>query len=287
MSIRALNIERENGDVAYIHFEIERRELRDIVGEITERLDALDSVETVKAIRKEKNNPVIKTGDNQKVYFKWDDGNARVNVTLASDEVTDSIVRYFRDKEPTPSDDDVPWDRDEMAEEARERIREKRDRGVDVDEDGRADRIDDEERQRVREAGNHRDERQREPRGGKERRGRNKASVEGEYTSFIPPYEKDEVSYHYEGEGDKPHLNCEDCVHYIEGGGCHMVQGEIDPEGYCEDLYADVGLFARVYDGEFEINLASWGEMFEDRFGRVSLENVGDRVKEAIRRKLK
>ncbi len=286
MSIAEVEIEREDGKVSYIHFETERRELRDIVDEVNERIIEETEVEESAIIRQRQKNPVIKTDRTERIYFKWDDGRVRVNVTMAQQSVRDAIVGYFTGREAPDDDERVPWDEEEMADEARERIREKREERERETEERERKRSERESRQRVREDTNHRNGYQQEPRGGDDDVTRDHAEIEGEYTKFIPPYSKNDANYHQPGSGENPQFDCKDCVHYIEGGGCHMVQGEINPEGHCEDLYADVGLFARIRESEFEINLALWGEMFEDRFGRVSLQSIGDRVREAISRKL-
>jgi hypothetical protein len=266
MVIENLRSEEEDGEISKMYFNVERRELREIVGEINEGIKGLSVIDKSKAIRQKKTNPVIKTGRNDKVYFRWDSGAVRVNLDMAKDEVKDFVVDFLQRNEAAPGQSRHAADEDEMGMGDKKREREKR--------------------QRAREESDHRSETQREPRGSQGEAKSGKAKIDGDYTCFIPPFEKQEVDYKGPSEGDKPHLDCKDCVHYIKGGGCHMVQGEIDKDGYCEDLYSDMGIFARIYNGEFEINLALWGEMFDDRFGRISLQKVGESVREAISRKL-
>jgi hypothetical protein len=78
---------------------------------------------------------------------------------------------------------------------------------------------------------------------------------------FEPPFSKEAAEYRSQGGQafDTAHDRCGSCVHYIPGGGCHFVQGEIDPGDYCERFYADFGLFAHDYGDEVEINVESRG----------------------------
>lgn len=285
MPHRPTKVEAEGGEVKYIYFEIPRRELRNVVDEIAMMIGERGDIQGVKPIRRTDKNPVIKTGRNDKVYFKWDEGEVRVSIELAKKPVDDITLAYFIAEVSEQEAEEMPFDMGEMAEAARQYIRKNREQS-EQEPTAEPSQPSDERKRKAREEGDHRDEEQREPRGGDERRVREKAEIVDGKTVFVPPYEKDEVEYHGPGEGENSHLDCKDCVHYIKGGGCHMVQGEVDRDGYCEDLFADMGLFARLYEGQFQINLALWGEMFEDRFGRVSFQAIADRVKEAIQRKL-
>jgi len=84
--------------------------------------------------------------------------------------------------------------------------------------------------------------------------------------TFTPPRTKDEARYHEPAEGPNPELDCMDCAHYIEGGNCHIVQGDVNPEGHCENYYADVGVFAKITDdSDWNINLRLWGERWRPK----------------------
>ena len=67
-------------------------------------------------------------------------------------------------------------------------------------------------------------------------------------TSFYPPFTKMQAKYHNPREADKKFPNrddyCKNCVHYLEGGGCRFVRGNIEENAVCEDFYSDFGVFA-------------------------------------------
>lgn len=286
MSYSPTRIEEEDGTITQVFFECERKELRNILDEIVEEIREIDGIESASIIRRKQRNPVIKTDRNDRVYFKWDEGETRVNLAISHEPVPEVVAAFFIGENGDEVDDHLPWDREEMAEEAMRLIEERREEVSGPSDPSKRKDSASERKRRAREEGNHRDERQGEPHGGQERRGKNEFEMVGEKTAFMPAFTKEEANYHGPAQGPEPHLDCKDCVNYIEGGGCHIVQGEVDPDGYCEDLFADVAIFGRMDEGEFEVNLAMWGEMFEDRFSRVSFEVVANRVKEAIRKKL-
>lgn len=67
---------------------------------------------------------------------------------------------------------------------------------------------------------------------------------------FTPPHGKEAAEYVADpGRGVPSGARCGNCAHFIEGGGCHVVQGRIDPGAVCLEFFADVGVFA---DNEFE-----------------------------------
>lgn len=104
-----------------------------------------------------------------------------------------------------------------------------------------------------------------------------------DYIEFLPPETKNESGYIQPGnpDFDRGHDRCEDCAHYIEGGGCHIVRGQIDPEAYCESFYADVGVFG---DMRANPNLVIWGDAFDwsrddlDQFMEDAREWIMERV---------
>lgn len=106
------------------------------------------------------------------------------------------------------------------------------------------------------------------------------------YVEFLPQFTKEEANYHepFSG-GSAAELDCENCAHYIEGGGCHVVQGEIDPEGHCEEYYADVGFFAKGSAPGVNpvVNLVMWGERAKKRLEQGSSAKIVGDIKERIR----
>ena len=82
--------------------------------------------------------------------------------------------------------------------------------------------------------------------------------------TFKPRFEKGEVDYVNESEkhNNKNSPECRSCTHYIEGGGCHLVQGNIDPKGHCELLFSDFGAFGVSLNGKVDSNLQLLGEGF-------------------------
>lgn len=61
---------------------------------------------------------------------------------------------------------------------------------------------------------------------------------------FTPVNTKGEANYIPNPESIPDGTRCGNCAHFIDGGGCHVVQGEIDPGAVCTEFYADVGIFA-------------------------------------------
>jgi hypothetical protein len=102
---------------------------------------------------------------------------------------------------------------------------------------------------------------------------------------FMPQFTKEEADYHGPAQGGSPELDCKDCAHYIEGGGCHIVQGGVDPDGHCENYYADVGFFGRGADipqQKTAINLTLWGERAKKRLQHGSAAAIVQKIKEEI-----
>lgn len=62
---------------------------------------------------------------------------------------------------------------------------------------------------------------------------------------FMPPNTKEGANYLEDPDESVPAgARCVNCAHYIEGGGCHVVQGRISPSAVCLRFYADIGVFA-------------------------------------------
>lgn len=98
---------------------------------------------------------------------------------------------------------------------------------------------------------------------------------EGSLT-ILPPFSKDTAGYTDRSPTIK---SCEDCVHFVENGGCTLVRGDINPDGFCNEFFADVGFFGTNVDG-VKLNLKLWGEMF-DLDGRER-ERLVQKIQEAI-----
>lgn len=149
----------------------------------------------------------------------------------------------------------------------------------------RDDRKEEEERRRRRSRG-----------GGKEEEGDgysargSKGSSAGKYMelmgtnkdgsiTMMPPFTKEEANY----DNHHPHdYHCEGCVHFVEGGGCTLVQGEIDPRAHCERFFADVGVFGDSHGGDI-LNLKLWGE--EYGFDKQQIEVFANMIEEEMKRK--
>jgi len=105
-------------------------------------------------------------------------------------------------------------------------------------------------------------------------------------TTLIPPFDKDEVGY---VEGNNTHGSwkaCEDCVHYVSGGGCKMVKGDIEPDAHCDDLYADLQINGRTEEDGFKTNLIAKGDNFKQRMMKTSVQNIIKSVTDAIKSRL-
>jgi hypothetical protein len=97
--------------------------------------------------------------------------------------------------------------------------------------------------------------------------------------TMMPPFTKEEAEY----EQHHPHdYHCEGCVHFVEGGGCTLVQGEIDPRAHCERFFADVGMFGNSYSGDI-LNLKLWGEEYE--FDMQQIERFANMIEEEMKRR--
>lgn len=107
-------------------------------------------------------------------------------------------------------------------------------------------------------------------------------SFEDGSIKFRPPFTKEQAGYrdHDSGEMGKA---CGDCAHYIEGGGCHLVQGGIDPDAYCNEFYADVGLFGHAAGGSPLMNLIMWGEQFDVHFDKGDIDDMLSLMESAMR----
>ena len=103
-------------------------------------------------------------------------------------------------------------------------------------------------------------------------------------TTFVPEFTKQEAKY-TDARSNSDNITCKDCAHYIEGGGCHVVQGEIDPDGKCDNFYSDIGMFVRG-GGTPDVNLVLWGEKFRDRFGDNNVRGAISEMRNKIEDRL-
>lgn len=106
------------------------------------------------------------------------------------------------------------------------------------------------------------------------------ANPDGSIT-VIPPFTKDEANYH-DTVASESHKACINCAHYVEGGGCTLVQGEIKDWAHCDRFYADVGLFGNNVE-DVELNLKLWGEKYD--FGEEEINELVGLIKSAMKSK--
>lgn len=104
---------------------------------------------------------------------------------------------------------------------------------------------------------------------------------------FVPPFSKDEAAYRspVDDTFDRTHDVCATCVHYVPGHGCHFVQGEIDPGAYCEEFYANYGVFAHSHGDKTEVNAELMGGEFDWSTANVSdfVDEIEGRLRRAVR----
>jgi len=106
------------------------------------------------------------------------------------------------------------------------------------------------------------------------------------YIEFLPQYTKEEAEY--EVSMGRSEMNCEDCAHYIDGGGCHVVRGAIEPDAHCENYYADAGFFVRGsgVGTEVKANLVMWGERAKKRFemgaAAATIQEIRERLEDYV-----
>ena len=106
------------------------------------------------------------------------------------------------------------------------------------------------------------------------------ANNDGSIT-VMPPFTKEEASYH-DTVSSETHKACINCAHYVSGGGCTLVQGEIKDWAHCDEFYADVGLFGNNVN-DVELNLKLWGEKYD--FSREEISEFVGLIKSAMESK--
>lgn len=112
---------------------------------------------------------------------------------------------------------------------------------------------------------------------------------------FTPPFDKADSDYNGPGDGprvDEPGFRCKNCVHFMNNDApdepkaskthaCHVVQGPIDKNGYCDRYFSDIGVFARkVNKGRALINFVMWGEDFS--WDKYTIDDFFDKVREKV-----
>lgn len=79
---------------------------------------------------------------------------------------------------------------------------------------------------------------------------------------------------------DPSHSRCKDCAHYDNHGNCAIVP-DIEPDGYCENFFADVGLFGHRHGDNVELNLTVWGDVFDWTMSHI--DNFAEKVESKLR----
>lgn len=104
---------------------------------------------------------------------------------------------------------------------------------------------------------------------------------------FQPQFTKDEAGYRETdaADFDPSHDRCGDCVHYIPENGCHLVQGDIDPEDYCAEFYADYGVFAHEHDQHVEVNFEMRGRKLD--FEQSDIQDFVDEIEERLQQQIR
>lgn len=100
-----------------------------------------------------------------------------------------------------------------------------------------------------------------------------------------PPYTKDDAGYLTANspDFDPGHDKCGSCVHYVPGRGCHFVQGEIDPEAYCVEFYADYGVFAHDHGDHVEVNAELVGQAWD--YDDAAIADFVDEIEERLQQR--
>jgi len=102
---------------------------------------------------------------------------------------------------------------------------------------------------------------------------------------LYPRYRKEEAEYRLPDEKEQGSTKCEDCAHFIHGGGCHIVQGKIDPKGHCERFYSDV-VFTFELGKRDPLNLTVWGRNSDERFEIHETAEEMQKMIDALERKI-
>lgn len=106
-------------------------------------------------------------------------------------------------------------------------------------------------------------------------------------TRFLAPFSKEEAEYVSPNDPDFDHTHdrCAECVHWIPGGGCHFVQGEIDAAAYCAQFFADYGVFAHEHENHVEVNSELVGSAWD--FDESDIQDFVDEIEERLEQRLR
>jgi len=83
----------------------------------------------------------------------------------------------------------------------------------------------------------------------------------GQLGQVHKPFSKQEAGYvsPSDPEHEDSHIKCHECAHYDNNGHCTIVPN-INPNGYCKEFHADVGVFGHAHEGSVKNNLYIYGE---------------------------
>lgn len=100
------------------------------------------------------------------------------------------------------------------------------------------------------------------------------------------PFSHEDADYREPGDPDfeSGHERCESCAHYDDHGNCHIVP-DIEPDGYCAEFYADVGVFGHEHPWGIENNLNLFGESFD--WSIEGVENFVNDIRERLEEKIR
>lgn len=288
--IRLDMVEEKHGELDKLHLDLGRETFREMVHHIRDVIDSEytgpDEIPII--VREDSRNPMIKTGDGEKVYFEYSSGrDGVIKLNLLSEEKLGAIVDVLKEsKGPTDITEHIDEATDSIDDESTQQGgRGPTDEPITEPEDyqgGSGDEVESENGPASYIGPS--DKEQDVSKGGV----RGVESFSDGSIRFKPPFKKSDVDYKNEGDPsfDETHSRCKDCAHYIDGGGCKMVQGGIEDDSYCEDLYADIGVFGHKHDIGVEENLIIWGDGFswsiEDakEFAMDMRERIEQRIRE-------
>lgn len=98
-------------------------------------------------------------------------------------------------------------------------------------------------------------------------------------------FTKSDAGYMEPFENNTPN-SCANCAHYDEAGGCKVVEGDVDPEGVCSDLYADFGVFIGMDErGNPEVTLTMWGEEADIRATDRTIPRALNSIEEELNKR--
>jgi len=98
------------------------------------------------------------------------------------------------------------------------------------------------------------------------------------------PFSHEEAEYVPPAQQRTSDKKCKNCAHYDNHGNCHIVP-DIDPEGHCENFYADVGFYAngsQLPNELSELNLTIWGDRSDARLEGSSPAAILADIEEAF-----